>query len=179
MKPKRSTEEWRSGACGLAFVVALREKVEDVICMARQRPGFSFYAKKMGLLWSFWLIDWLFLSFLSFFFLFTYASYTEWMNEWSCSSRSSFLHDPTTLSCLPGCLRGCLVRQAFSVWLSAREGGARGGARHNMKHTASMWHVYEEREREEQRSNSEKLRSKRWEVRSILSAKKEISALRT
>lgn len=46
MKPKRSTEEWRSGACGLAFVVALREKVEDVICMARQRPGFSFYAKK-------------------------------------------------------------------------------------------------------------------------------------
>lgn len=48
MKPKRSTEQWRSGACGLAFVVALREKVEDVICMARQRPGFSFYAKKNG-----------------------------------------------------------------------------------------------------------------------------------
>lgn len=49
MKPKRSTEEWRSGACGLAFVVALREKVEDVICMARQRPGFSFYAKNGSL----------------------------------------------------------------------------------------------------------------------------------
>lgn len=87
--------------------------------------------------------DWLFLSFLSFIFLFTYASLYR-MNEWmKLFVKVKLLTRPPNLV-LPACLLAWLPRASSFFRMVVCKGG---GARHNMKHTASMWHVRRERER--------------------------------
>lgn len=111
------------------------------------------------------LIDWLivFVVFVVGFSLPMRVIPNEWMNEVVRQSQASYTTTQPCPTCLPACVAASCVKLFPYGCLQGR--GERGGARHNMKHTASMWHVRREREREEQRSNSEKLRSTRWEVR--------------